>query len=248
MPREIYNPSTGVILGGALSGPGVPTVQEVAAPLIPTVTELARSAGVPGLAVIPSLVERLFPAPAAPAVPEPSLISDLALGGAAMSIVPVGIGLGGRALALPVGRALLPTIERVVAKGALAIGGASLAKRIYDLYISFRRAGHHHKRARKMAHEAQGFVLRRRRMRPTNVRALRRAIRRVHGFQRIAHKVGALGTSRRGRLIRRRRGPHRRRRFFGDVDPFVVEETLDIADEFEDLTGDEDTDFEAVGE
>jgi hypothetical protein len=49
---------------------------------------------------------------------------------------------------------------------------------------------------------------RHRRMRATNVKALRRALRRVHGFERVARKVLRIST---GRPVRVRFRKHRRR-------------------------------------
>jgi hypothetical protein len=116
--------------------------------------------------------------------------------------------------------------------GAVA-GGAALATSIYELYRRLRGSGHTHKRARRLALMAHGVHLRRRRMRVTNVHALRRAIRRVHGFQRVARKVGALHVGAR-RLLPGR--THRRRHYRrGDLNPFLVEDTADLMDEAEDL-------------
>lgn len=174
-----------------------------------------------------------------------------------MSIVPVIAG-GLARLGGPLAVRALPVIERVVARGVLVAGGATIARQIYDIYVRLRGTGVGHTRARRMAHQQAGFTFRRRRMRPTNVRALRRAIRRVRGFQRVARKVGVLGVSRRGRP----RFVRRRRRFFprrvrgdieaeemGDVSPFLVEDSIDMADEMEDLGAFEDgDDTEAAGE
>jgi hypothetical protein len=70
-------------------------------------------------------------------------------------------------------------------------------------------------------------------MRVTNVHALHRAIRRVHGFKRVARKVGALGVGRRRLISGGFRRPRRYRR--GDLDPFLVEDRADMIDEAEDL-------------
>src|SRR5947208_11629857 len=70
---------------------------------------------------------------------------------------------------------------------------------------------------------------RRRRMNPTNVRALRRAVRRVRGFKRITRKVRGLGIG-----VRRPMYPsHHRRRRRGDL--WDVEEFADERDEAADL-------------
>ncbi len=251
IPTSIYNPSTGAILGGVFgrtSTPTVPTVREVSNPAIP-------GASAAPLEVRPSTGGYLTPTMTA--ITEPAAIAGVTLGGAGMSIVPVVAGglarLGGPALV----RAL-PAIERVVAKAVTAYGGASLVQRIYAAYVQFRQAGHNHHRARRMAHQAAGFVFRRRRMRVTNTRALRRAIRRVRGFQRMARKAGALGVSHRGRprIVHHRKKYYKRAgrygdvpAFEGDVDPFIVEDTAEIYDEAEDLGYLDDEDVsEASGE
>jgi hypothetical protein len=72
-------------------------------------------------------------------------------------------------------------------------------------------------------------------MRPTNVHALRRAIRRVRGARRILGKVRALHVGGRGGSFRPIRRRHYRR---GDVNPFMVEDRLDAMDEWEDEGGD----------
>lgn len=131
--------------------------------------------------------------------------------------------------AIAVGRAILPTIERVVPKFLL---GTTIAGGIYELYKRLRAAGHSHKKSRRLALQASGVVLRRRRMRVTNVHALNRAIRRVRGFQRKARKVrGLFGARRHGGMPLYRRRRHFRR---GDLDPFMVEDTAEMMDEMED--------------
>lgn len=112
--------------------------------------------------------------------------------------------------------------------------GPSIAEAIWAEYQKRRRAGQSHQVAQVAAasavpgaiHVARG----RRRMNPTNVRALRRAIRRVRSFRRISGKVNRLLPRRpaRSRVIYRR---GRR----GDLSPFFVEDFADIHDEAEDL-------------
>jgi len=70
---------------------------------------------------------------------------------------------------------------------------------------------------------------RRRRMNPTNVRALRRAVRRVRGFKRITRKVRGLGIGGRRPMY----PSHHRRRRRGDL--WDVEEFADERDEAADL-------------
>ncbi len=146
--------------------------------------------------------------------------------------------LGGRALA---------RIEQVVPRALLVAGGAALAEAIYRTYVGHRRAGHNHRRARRLALQAHGIVLRRRRMRPTNVHALRRAIRRVRGFQRVARKVRGLGLGgRRAAMHRAYYRPRRHRR--GDLDAFMVEDYQDQLDEAYDEGGEDLEEDFAVGE
>jgi hypothetical protein len=139
------------------------------------------------------------------------------------------------------GRFALPAIGAVLGVGLLrkTLEAAGVAASVYALYTRLRAAGHSHRRARRLALQAHGVHLRRRRMRPTNIHALRRAVRRLRGFRRIVRKVhGVLGTSHRGGggMVRRRR--HFRR---GDVNPFMVEDTVDAMDEAEDFGVDEGT-------
>ena len=135
-----------------------------------------------------------------------------------------------RALA-PVSRALAPLVRSPIGR-ALTVGGGigvgtELAQRGLRITID-RRTG-------------QQVLKRTRRMNPTNVRALRRAVRRARAFQRVSRKVE--------RLFPRRRGPRmlmapRRRRVRGDILPFehdgsinayAAEDWADYVDEMEDL-------------
>lgn len=115
--------------------------------------------------------------------------------------------------------------------------GTTIGASIFELYRRLRGVGHSHKRARRIALQAHGIILRRRRMRPTNIHALRRAVRRVRGFRRIVAKVrGVMGTT---RLHGGWRPHYRRRGRRGDLNPFMVEDRLDRMDEWEDEGGDE---------
>jgi hypothetical protein len=129
----------------------------------------------------------------------------------------------------------LPVLESVVGRGLIAAG---LGTAIFETYKALRARGFSHKVAKHLAHLFHGVRRRRRRMRVTNVHALRRAIRRVHGFKRVCRKVGALGVGARGRFVTTH---HRRRRRRGDLDPFLVETRLDQQDEWEDEGGDPET-------
>src|SRR5207249_11224543 len=88
------------------------------------------------------------------------------------------------------------------------------------------------KAALDAAYPVRGRVSRgrRRRMNPTNVRALRRALRRVRGFKRMTRKVKGLGLW--GRRGGKTRVVYRRARR-GDL--WDVEDAADEFDEAEDL-------------
>lgn len=114
-----------------------------------------------------------------------------------------------RALA-PVVRRAAPVagpIARIVGAGAGFGAGAELVQRGFKITID-RRTG-------------QQRMVRIRRMNAANVRALRRALRRVKGFEGLARRVGVFtrGPAARGRRPSRYRLrlPKRRRRGFGDA-------------------------------
>jgi hypothetical protein len=159
---------------------------------------------------------------------------------------PAALGVGTQMIQVA-GQALVrafPALEAVVPKLLTRLPqAAALASAIYATYQSLRLSGQSHAQAKRQANAAHGVRLRRRRMRPTNVRALRRAMRRVRGFQRTARKVGALHLTRRGFAPAAR---HRRRRFYrrGDISPWAVEDYEDMSDEAMDL---EDDGFDPTG-
>lgn len=153
------------------------------------------------------------------------------LAGAALERIATGVGGG---FISPRGVHRLPAVESVVPLSIRRVAGTMAVRSIYGEYIRLRRSGLSHRQARRMALLAHGIALRRRRMRPTNVHALRRAVRRVRGFKRIARKVGALSVSGRGgRLFAARRHRFRGRR--GDIDIFEAEDLADLRDEAEDF-------------
>jgi hypothetical protein len=154
----------------------------------------------------------------------------------AAMIVSRGMAQGAMQLAGGAGvRGMIPAIENVVGKTLISAG---IGAAIYETYRALRLRGFAHKAAKYLAHLFHGVRKRRRRMRVTNVHALRRAIRRVHGFKRVCRKVGALGVGARGRLVHHRYGRKRRR---GDLDPFLVETRLEQQDEWEDEGGEPET-------
>lgn len=139
--------------------------------------------------------------------------------------------VGGMGVGALVGRGIA-AIEAVVPKWVAAAGGSALAASIYELYKRLRGSGQPHKAARHAALAAHGVMLRRRRMRVTNVHALNRAIRRVRGFQRKARKVRHLFGSARAAHPSYGRKRHFRR---GDLDPFLMEDRAEMRDEAEDF-------------
>jgi len=86
------------------------------------------------------------------------------------------------------------------------------------------------------------LVARRRRINPTNIRALRRAARRIRSFQRATRKVARLVGG--GRRVHVHALPRRRRTWRGDIlpfehdgaiNPYAAEDYADYLDEAEDL-------------
>ncbi len=121
--------------------------------------------------------------------------------------------------------------EDVVPRWVLRLaGGTTIAAVILEEYRRWRRAGANHKTAKRRAHQRAGIHTKHRRMRPTNIHALRRAVRRLRGFQRIVRKV-------RGVLPHRGMTHHikdgwRRRPRRGDL--YMVEDFADEMAEAED--------------
>jgi len=112
--------------------------------------------------------------------------------------------------------------------------GPSVAAAVWQEFQKRRRAGQSSALAKASLDESYPVrvkVIRgKRRMNPTNVRALRRALRRVRSFKRVTRKVKGLGLgSRRASYYSPR--PRRRRR--GDL--WDVEDQADMIDEAEDL-------------
>lgn len=188
----------------------------------------------------------LYPAPA-----EGSLLT--LVGGLVARAAPFVSGLIGRLLptagraVAPVSRAIVPVAKQLVRTPvgrALTIGGAigagqELVQRGFKITID-RRTG-------------QQRMVRRRRLNPGNVRAARRAIRRLRAFKRVTAKVNRLLTPRRVFF-----GAHRhRRRQRGDIlpfehdrsiNPYAAEDWADYADEMEDLGYDPESFFQDEAE
>lgn len=125
--------------------------------------------------------------------------------------------------------------------------GPAIGQAMFDEYQKRRRSGQTMAQARSAITSAYptrpgwahyGIRTRRRRMNPANVKALRRAVRRVRGFRKLTTKV-------RGVFPQRQRwvaAPRRRRRVYrGDIVPFdggnlyAAEDFADYLDESEDL-------------
>src|SRR5712691_116496 len=73
-----------------------------------------------------------------------------------------------------------------------ALEGAAIAATIYAAYRELRARGMGHSAATKMAHRMAGLVTKRRRMKTTNPRALRRAMRRIRGARKMFSQVRGL--------------------------------------------------------
>jgi len=143
--------------------------------------------------------------------------------------------ISGMDLAIPMGEGSIPkTLLQWLKRIALAYG-PSVASAVWVEYQKRRRSGQSGtlaKAALDAAYPVRGRVSRgrRRRMNPTNVRALRRALRRVRGFKRMTRKVKGLGLW--GRRGGKTRVVYRRARR-GDL--WDVEDAADEFDEAEDL-------------
>lgn len=160
-----------------------------------------------------------------PVFPQAATFAPAAIGGTGM--IQLGTQLVTRAL--PAINAVIPMILQRLPQAA------ALASAIYATYQGLRAQGQSHATAKKNALAAHGVRLRRRRMRVTNVKALRRAGRRVHGFQKLARKLGALPVAGRGRHVFAHHHPRRRRVYRrGDLSPFMVEDYEDMTDQLED--------------
>jgi hypothetical protein len=70
--------------------------------------------------------------------------------------------------------------------------GAAIAASVYEAYRLLRSRGMGHAAAKRAAHRMHGIFHKRRRMRVGNTRAIRRAIRRVHGARKMFSKIRGL--------------------------------------------------------
>src|SRR5438093_4794454 len=106
--------------------------------------------------------------------------------------------ISGMDLAIPMGEGSIPkTLLQWLKRIAVAYG-PTVASAVWIEYQKRRRSGQSGtlaKAALDAAYPVRGRISRgrRRRMNPANIRALRRAIRRVRGFKRTARKVRGLG-------------------------------------------------------
>lgn len=178
----------------------------------------------------------LYPAPAGSLIPF--------LGGLIARAAPFVRGLFAGPVAAPVTRALAPVtralapvvqragqlvrtpVGRAITFGGAVGAGQAVVERGFKITID-RRTG-------------QQRMVRVRRMNPTNVRAARRAIRRLRGFKRVTRKVNQLLMPRRifvrgGRPGRARRGDILPFEHDGTINPYAAEDWADYADELEDL-------------
>lgn len=148
--------------------------------------------------------------------------------GRVLGVAPRAAPVISRALAplAPVGRAIVRgPVPRALAFGGAIGAGQAVVERGFKITID-RRTG-------------QQRMVRMRRLNPANVRAARRAIRRLRAFKRVTAKVNRLLTPRKVFLEHR----HRRRKR-GDIlpfehdhsiNPYAAEDWADYADELEDL-------------
>lgn len=176
------------------------------------------------------------------------------LGQAARFIAPV-IGRifgGGSAatVAAPIARALpqaiVRQIPRVLAPVRRALPtltkGVGIAGAGAAFETGARLAGGQRGLTVRIGRDGQEVVVRRRRINPTNIRALRRAARRIRSFQRATRKVARLVGG--GRRVHVHALPRRRRTWRGDIlpfehdgaiNPYAAEDYADYLDEAEDL-------------
>jgi len=145
--------------------------------------------------------------------------------------------ISGMDIAIPMGEGSIPrTLLQWLKRIAIAYG-PSVASAVWVEYQKRRRSGQSGtlaKAALDAAYPVRGRISRgrRRRMNPANIRALRRAIRRVRGFKRTARKVRGLGLwGHRGGGGKTRVVYRRARR--GDL--YDVEDAADEYDEAEDF-------------
>ena len=142
--------------------------------------------------------------------------------------------ISGMDLAIPMGEGSIPkTLLQWLKRIAIAYG-PTVASAVWVEYQKRRRSGQSGtlaKAALDAAYPVRGTISRgrRRRMNPANIRALRRAIRRVRGFKRATRKVRGLGLW--GTHTKRVYARPRRRR--GDL--YEVEDAADEFDEAEDF-------------
>ena len=170
-----------------------------------------------------------------PPIYRTNFIADTALySGEEASLSTVGP-ISGMDLAIPLGAPTVPrTLLQWLKRIAIAYG-PSVAQAVWLEYQKRRRAGQSGTLAKAVLSDAypiKGRIStgRRRRMNPANVRALRRALRRVRGFKRVTRKVKGLGLwGHRGGKVKT---IYRRARR-GDL--WDVEDAADEYDEAEDL-------------
>jgi hypothetical protein len=111
--------------------------------------------------------------------------------------------------------------------------GAAVAASVYEGYRLLRSRGMGHAAAKRAAHRMHGIFTKRRRMKVGNTRAIRRALRRVHGARKMFSKIrGLMGVHHHasGGGWRPRRGRHRR----GDLYESVENEQDTIDDLLDD--------------
>src|SRR6266404_780615 len=108
------------------------------------------------------------------------------IAGKIISKIPTGVRAGAAQMTRAAGTAIIkhPVISAAGAAGAVALGGAAAGRAGV-----FGRPAGKHPSARHMHALAMGLRRARPRMNVTNVHALRRALRRTHGFAKLAMRV-----------------------------------------------------------
>src|SRR5437899_2893968 len=169
-----------------------------------------------------------------PPIYRTNFIADYALtSGGEASLSTVGP-ISGMDLAIPMGEGSIPkTLLQWLKRIAVAYG-PTVASAVWIEYQKRRRSGQSGtlaKAALDAAYPVRGRISRgrRRRMNPANIRALRRAIRRIRGFKRATRKVRGLGLW--GHRGGKTKVVYRRARR-GDL--YAVEDAADEYDEDED--------------
>jgi hypothetical protein len=189
-------------------------------------------------AVAPHFFGGGYPDPSVVAAGVPVISDGMMSYSTAGPISPFDVGLPGLTGGGLVGK--IAGIEQVVPGWVMKLAaGAGIATAIYEEYKRWRAAGANHKTAKRRAHARFGLHHKRRRMRATNIHALRRAEHRLHAFQRIVRKVHGVLPHRGGGSAphsRHRRRPRRGDLYFPEEFDEMIEELMDAGHSEEEAT------------